>query len=360
MRKLLIANIKMLFRDKESLFWAIAFPVILTSVFGLFDLERPETVRGAVVVTDGDPTSRALATRLDALDAFEVRQHHDFTRAKDQLVNGHVDVVVVPEGARGSDDSSTAVRVLYSRSNVDTNDIALPAIASTVDGLNLTLAAEGPLPLTMALRAVDARAIERYDWLLPGLLSIGVMASSVTSAGVAIARFRDQRVFHRLAATPLRPSKFLVAFVTARLLLAMVQTAAVLLVGTLVFGAELYGNVLFVFVLAAAANLFFLNVGFAIGGRSPNPDAAQGFGNAISVPLMFLSGIFFPIASLPQILEDAVPYLPLTLVVDTMRSISLESESLASSGEELGLLAVWLVVGVTVSLLTFRPLGSDV
>jgi ABC-2 type transport system permease protein len=75
--------------------------------------------------------------------------------------------------------------------------------------------------------------------------------------------------------------------------LALAQAALILAVGVFLFGAEIYGNVLAIFVLTTVANLVFSNIGFAVAGRASNADAAQGIGNAVALPMMFLSGVFF-------------------------------------------------------------------
>jgi ABC-2 type transport system permease protein len=171
---------------------------------------------------------------------------------------------------------------------------------------------------------------------------------------VAISRFREQRILKRILATPLSPVKFLSAQVVARLVLAVVQAAIILAVGVYVFGAKVYGNVLWIFVLATLANLVFLNIGFAVAGRAANPDAAQGIGNAVALPMMFLSGVFFPTDTLPQVMQAVVAWLPLTPLIEALRAVSIDGLSITATGPQVAMLGGWVVVSFLIAGRMFR------
>jgi ABC-2 type transport system permease protein len=171
---------------------------------------------------------------------------------------------------------------------------------------------------------------------------------------VAIARFREQRILKRILATPLAPVKFLAAQVGARLVLALLQAALILIVGVYVFDGHVYGNVLWIFVLATIANLIFLNIAFAIAGRASNPDAAQGLAQAVALPMMFLSGTFFPTETLPSVMQVIVKVLPLTPLLEAMRTVSVDAKSITATGPQLLQLGIWVVVSFVIASRLFR------
>jgi ABC-2 type transport system permease protein len=212
-------------------------------------------------------------------------------------------------------------------------------------------------PVHLEEQGVEGRTVDYYDFLLPGLVAMGVMNFSIIGMGVAIARFRAQRILKRITATPLRPAKFLAAQVLARLALALVQAALILAVGVFLFGGEIFGNVLWIFVLATVANLVFLNLGFAVAGRASKADAAQGIGNAVALPMMFLSGVFFPTDTLPEVLQEVVRYLPLTPLIEALRKVSIEEQSITDTGPQLLLLGGWVVVSFLLANRMFRFAG---
>lgn len=358
MRKLFGASLKLLYRDRQTLFWALMFPVIFAVVFGLFDFDDAPEVDVAVVRATPGPVSEALVTGLRRFESFTVTERTDLAAARAAIAEGDLDVVVavpaeaaLPSPGRGG---GGAISVLYNEGNVNENRFALSAVRQIVDRLNLELAGVSRPPLALRSQGVAGKTVDYYDFLLPGLVAMGLMNVSIIGMAVAITRFREQQILKRILATPLAPWRFLLAQVGARLLLALTQAAVLLAVGVFLFGAHVYGNVGWIFALALLGNLIFLNIGFAIAGRAPNSDAAQGMGQAIAIPMMFLSGVFFPLDSLPPVVERVVRHLPLTPLIEALRAVSLDGRSITATGPQLLELGVWAVVLLALAARSFR------
>ncbi len=354
MRKLFVASVKMLYRDRLTVFWALMFPVIFAVVFGLFDFDRAPEVRIDMVGEPSAPMYRALRAGLGRIEAFDLHRAADLGTARARLEDGETDVVVVVPSALPAPGASLDVPVLYNGANADVNTFALSAIERIAGATNLRLAGVEPPPLDVRPRAVEGKAIDFYDFLLPGLVAMGVMNYSIVGMGVAVARFREQRILRRILATPLAPWRFIAAQVAARLLLALVQAALITATGVFLFGARIYGNVGWLFALAALGNLVFLNIGFAVAGRAPNPDAAAGVGNVVALPMMFLSGVFFPTDTLPALMQRVVEFLPLTPLLEAMRKVVLEGLPISATGPQLLRLAAWTVASFLLASRLFR------
>lgn len=352
MGKLFIASVRMLYRDRQALFWALAFPIIFAVVFALFDFDQPPEVEIAVVSEGTSSVSEGLLTGLQEIETFEVEERTSLPAARADLEDGELDLVLaVPDAAQGGPARITA---LYDRDNFDTNQLALGTVERLVDGMNLAIAGVEAPSISVAPEPVSAKQVGYYDFLLPGLVAMGVMNFSIIGMAVAISRYREQQILKRILATPLSPVRFLSAQVGARLVLALVQAALILAVGVFLFGANVYGNVLWLFVLATLANLVFLNIGFAVAGRAANPDAAQGLGNAIALPMMFLSGVFFPTDTLPRVMEQVVRFLPLTPLIEALRKVAIDGLSITSTGPQLAMLGAWVVVSFLIAGRMFR------
>lgn len=338
MPKLLGASVRMLVRDRQGLFWALAFPLIFTVVFSLFDVDAGPQA-DLVVVGDEGQVTVALRQGLGHVDGFTLEEDVvDPAAARAALERGEVDAVLqVQDGGGGSG----AVTVLYDEAAVSTNQVVLPVIRQIVDGLNLRLAGVDP-PVTVTTRGVAARDVGYYDWALPGFVGMGIMTFAILGVATAMTQWRQQRIFRRVLATPLPPSRFVAAQLVARLGLTAVQVAIILAVG-LALGARVYGSLPLLLLVGVLGNVIFLNLGFAVAGRAATVESASGLGNAVALPMMFLSGVFFPIDTLPGLLQAVVRWLPLTPLVDALRAIALEAQGLTDLGPELALLAGWVV-----------------
>ena len=211
-------------------------------------------------------------------------------------------------------------------------------------------------PTLVELRSegVQARQLTYYDFLLPGLVGMGIMNSSIVGIAASMALYRQQRILKRILATPLKVRVFFASEILANLVVAIIQAAIIMAAGILLFGANIYGNFLWVFVVVLVASIVFLNIGFIIGGLSKNVDAAVGLANAVSLPMMFLAGVFFPKEGLPWILSNVVSYLPLAPMLDALRGVALEAEPLWNYPYELGLLGAWIAVSAVVAVRVFR------
>jgi ABC-2 type transport system permease protein len=206
--------------------------------------------------------------------------------------------------------------------------------------------------------AVGGDQLDYFDYVLPGLLAMGLMQFTMVGIAASVARFRETQVLRRLTATPVSPLAFIAGQVLARLAVSVVQV--VLLLGTgLLLGGTIVGNLAWVVLLAVLGNLVFLALGFAVAGRAPTVDAANNLAGLITLPLMFLSGMFFPIASLPGPVRVVAEWLPITPLVDGMRSVVLEGVGLGALGSELSLLAIWVVLSFALARLSFRMGGPS-
>ena len=166
-----------------------------------------------------------------------------------------------------------------------------------------------PLPAwKLDPEGVSSRNISYLDFLIPGIAIWGVMNFSVIGIATSMAAYREKRILIRILATPLKVRVFFAARVLSALVLSVLQAAIILAAGWLLFGVAIEGNLLHIALLVVLGNIIFLNLGFVVGAFSKTVAAASGLGNAVGLPLMFMSGVFFPVENLPSILRLIVEY----------------------------------------------------
>lgn len=198
--------------------------------------------------------------------------------------------------------------------------------------------------------------IDYFDFVLPGLLAIGLMNFAMIGSAASLARYRELMVLKRISVTPLAPWKFIAGQVAARLTLAAVQTAVLMAVGV-ALGGSFGPNWPWLFVIALGGNLIFISLGFALAGRLQSVDAANNAAGLITTPLMFLSGSFFPIASMPGWLQPVAELLPLTPLVVALREMALSGASILEVGPELAIIGAWIAAGLMLARISFRFSG---
>src|SRR3989304_6498012 len=138
---------------------------------------------------------------LGSIGTFVVTERADLGASTTRLDDGDTAGVVAVAG--------TNVDVRYNETNFQTNQFAITAIERIVDRVNLEAAGVSDPMVPLDARGVASSDVSYYDFLLPGLVAMGVMNASIIGMDVALSRFREQKILRRILATPLAPLRVL-------------------------------------------------------------------------------------------------------------------------------------------------------
>ena len=353
--KLIVAQNKMYIRNKQALFWSIAFPLIFIVVFGIFYGADFEAATLAVIDHADDDISRALVGGLDGIEGLELRRMTDEAEARRQVFDGELGfALVLPEGFAEAVRSNPPARITMIYDDTRPfGSIVIGFVESFISRANMEMAGIQPT-ITLAPERVSGLNLSQIDTAMPGIAIWGVMSFSVMGLATALTAYRENRILVRIDATPLKVSVFFAAKVVSYMILALIQITILLGFAALVFGAKLSGNPLHIALIVVFANLVFLNLGFIVAAFSRTTAAASGLGNVIVLPLLLLSGVFFPTDILPDVVRYVVEFLPLSPALVAMRGIALESRPLWDFPVELATIGCWLVVTALVAMRTFK------
>jgi ABC-type multidrug transport system permease subunit len=209
-------------------------------------------------------------------------------------------------------------------------------------------------PLTIVEHTSIEPGARYIDFLLPGLIGLNLMGSSMWGVGYNLVLARKRRLLRRYAVTPMRRGHFLLSYFFSRILFLGLELSVLLGFGALVFGTVVrgsYATIALVSFLGAAA---FAAVSLVIGARVENTDVANGWINFVQLPMWVLSGAFFSYERFPEWLHAPIRFLPLTALVDALRAVSNAGATLADCATELLVMTAWCAVGFFVALRTFR------
>ena len=359
-----IANLKMMARNRQGLFWALAFPLLLVVVFGLFDFRGVTPAGLAIADYSGGPRAELLRERLAGVAFLEpenlpVEDPAALGDARQRLVDGDLGyLLLIPHGIDDPAGENSAgavdpVTLVYSTRNPERNQLVEGAVHSLV--IELRSGGRPILPEQLVVsEVIETPEVDYFDTVLLGLLGLGIMTNSIISIAVRISTYRNQSVLKRLLVTPLPVWKFFAGEVIAHLLLALVQALIILAVGVFVFGGDLHGSLGWVLLIVLLGTVVFLNIGFILSAWARSPAAASGMGNAVALPMMFLAGTFFSTASLPWLLPYAALVLPLTPMLDALREVAINSAPLWHTWPQLAALGAWAVATALIAVRVFR------
>ncbi len=355
---LVLANLKMIYRNRQALFWAMAFPLIFVVIFGLFRLDQPSDVNILVIDRSQDELSKGLIDSLSAIALYNLEERQDEAKARQEVMDGDRGyLLIIPEGMASLlgnriDQEPVNVTLVYDRTS-QTAPFIIGTVQRFIGEANKRIV-QAPTLLALQPEGVQSRKLTYFDFLLPGLVGMGVMTYSIIGIASVITLYREQKILKRILATPLKVRTFFIAQIISYLLLSVLQSIVIVGAGILLFNANVYGNFLGLLVLVVIANIVFLNLGFIVGAIAKNVRAADGLANAVSMPMMFLSGTFFPRENLPSVMAAVVKYLPLSPLLDAMRGVALEAKPFWAFPTELAILGAWMVVTSVLAVKLFR------
>ncbi|MCP3867179.1 MAG: ABC transporter permease [Gammaproteobacteria bacterium] len=201
---------------------------------------------------------------------------------------------------------------------------------------------------------VSGEQIRYVDWLIPGVLGMNIMFSSLFGVGYVIVRYRKNGVLKRLKATPLSALEFLSAQVASRLWMITLFTCLVYAGTNLLVGFRMNGSYLPLLLVLLCGTLSMISLGLIIAARMNNEEAANGLLNLISWPMMLLSGVWFSLEGSPALIQQLALLLPLTHMTTAARAVMIDGAGLMDIGWHLMVLTLMTVVFMTIGARTFR------
>ncbi len=344
--QLYLANLKEFTRDRMAMFWTLAFPIFFIVLFGIiFSGSGNTTFNVGVAVEDNGALGAPLGKAFSSVSAFTVT---DGTRDDlvDKLKHGDLDVVIiVPQGVSQSVTAGKTadVEVYYDPSNQTTSQVVLTIVQKVVDGFDQQIT-QRPTLLEIKPETITVEGLRSIDYLLPGILAMSLMQLGLFATAPALVQLREQQVLRRIGATPLPRTTLLAAQMAHRLTIGLTQTAIIILVGTLLFNVHVIGNWGMLVGVVLVGAIMFVTMGYMISGFAKTQDSVVGISQLINFPMMFLSGIFFPLTLMPAWIQPVVSALPLTYLGDALRQIMVGATPAYSLGLDMAILAAWLVV----------------
>jgi ABC-2 type transport system permease protein len=374
---LTVAHFKEITREKGVLFWGIIFPILMSLGLGIAFTKKADVVRRIAVVEPAVTAGAAPNAAPGAPDSASVI--NAFLRDHTKRVAGtggepdHYEIEI-PDEKLGSttfifvkatwseamvllkrgnlsvaiEEENGAVRYHFDPRNADAQltYLRLSRLFERTDE-PAAAAEDGVEPLTVS-------GTRYIDFLIPGLIAMGIMMSSLWGMSYGMVEKRSKKLLRRMVATPMKKSHFLVAMMTVRTGMNFVEAVLLFLFAHLVFQITIQGDVSALLVIFLAGNIAFAGIAIFFSARTANTEIANGLINAVSLPMVVMSGVFFSYHNFPGWLVPVIQKMPLTLLADGMRSIFIEGTGYAGVAIPSLILAATGVVFFAAGLRVFR------
>ncbi len=354
-RELLIADFKQFVRDRTALFFTFAFPVLFMFIFGfVFSGGDDINYDIGLVNQDNSAISQGISLALQEIPIFEVSDG-ELEGKLDELRGGDIDaVILIPPGVEESIGRGVTVdiSVYYDPSQTTSAQIILPVLQQVVDAANIQMTGQ-PVIFGLALESIQAHELSNIDYLVPGILAMSVLFLGLFGS-LTLVEWREKKVLKRFGATPLHRSMMVSSQVVYRLILALTQTLIIIAIAFFIFDVNMVGNWFLLLALVLLGALTFISIGYFAVSRAKTVEGAMPIIQIIQFPMLFLSGIFFPVEIMPDFMRPIIAIIPLTYLGDAFRQVMVDATPVYPLLLDVGVLAAWFVVCMLLAIRLFR------
>jgi ABC-2 type transport system permease protein len=324
------------FRDKSTLIFNLAFPILL--IFGFAFAFPGGGGTTFKIGTLGE--APAVGSRGDV--AFLHYEHIQFVpyaeleKPLDRLAHHQIDMVIdFSKGEYYVNDASSNGYVL--------ERMLAPSASAGAAG-------QGPY----AKKIVSGAPIRYVDWFIPGVIGINILFGSLSGVGFVIVRYRRNGVLKRFKATPLSAFEFVSAQVLSRFFIVAFISAVIFAGTNLVLHFRMAGSWGLLALVNALAILCMIALGLVFSSRIKSEEAAGGIMNLITWPMMILSGVFFSLEGTPRAMQVASRAFPITHYIEASRAIMLDGAGFAQVAGNLGVLAAMTLAFLALAAALFK------
>lgn len=349
----------------------LAFPIIMILLFG-YGMGGEMTDLPIVVVSQshGDLTDLTLDT-IKSTDTYHVVEVMDsLNEGKKRVDSGEVKAAIILPSDYDDNSSRQKAVSLY----LDSSDqMASQILESATQGIfyrlsnmvasqtsvstqnaNITPSLGHSLnnfkdDISLHINRIYGN-IKYIDFLVPAILGMTIMMSCMMGMGSAIAGERETGELARLFMTPTSVSTVIGGKIAAKLLIELVRALILIFMAVLLFNVSIKGGFLQTFIVLVVGALCFVGFGIMLSARTSTQEDYAQISLPFSMPMMFVSGVFYPIETMPWILQKLAYIFPLTYLNDAMRGIMLKGQSLGDVWFDLvillGFTILFFIIGV--------------
>jgi ABC-2 type transport system permease protein len=342
--QLISINYKEFLREPGILFWSLAFPVLMAWVLGIAFTKRAESVQIIAFVS-----SPAIETKLDLFlgeteksttsnqTVFQKTFDNKLGKLTFRLFPVTIDsaILMLKRGETSLILQEQGDSIVY---------LLDPQNAEAKLNYLVLSAAINHDPLiynTESVQLLSQSGTRYVDFLIPGLLALGIMNGFLWGIGYTLIEIRTKKLLRRMVAAPMKKSLFLFSHFFSRLTLSVFEAVVLFCFAWFYFRIQIQGSISAFILIFLAGSFCFAGIALLMGSRTSSSRVGNSLINLITLPMMILSGIFFSYHNFPEVVIPVIQKLPLTLLTDSLRGIMTEGTGIREN-----LSAVFILSGV--------------
>ena len=354
-----LADLKTWYRSKGTLFWTIAFPIMLILIFGaIFSGSSDATYDLWINDSDDSAFSQGFIEGLSQTGYLNIKIENNIsstTNISSYLKDTNKKFLLhIPDDFGNKiqqsfidDEIEVGIEYYFDPSEQTTNQIIQGIVSSVIEHMNMNMS-NGRNIIHIESKSLLSEEFDYIDFFLPGMIGFTIMQSAIYGTIERNTRFRKDGILRKLLTTPIKRTEWIFAKMLFMMFLSFISTLLIVIVGIIVYGITVHVNI-FMLLIIVATSFLFSGMGMIIGRFVKDEESAAIAGGAITFPMMFLAGTFFPLEQMPGFLQDFARILPLYYINEGLRNAMIYlkmDEALVYTAITLIFASIFFIAGV--------------
>ena len=331
-------------RNRVTLIFSIIFPILLIGMFGLIfqnSTSALHNVSVGMLNEDVGEYGNQIVTMIGTIspepNAIRLIEVSSLSEVEGQILSSEIKAgVLIPQNFSSSiqDQKQANIIIVTDPSNPTISQALVQFFYGIIDEVSDQISTEFLEagiqninsefvlnPVSIQLESVVSGGGSTFDFVAPGFIALNVMASGLTALGVALARERESGTLDGILMSPISRISIILGKTVSHSIRNLLQGAVTIAIAVLLFGVTIRGNPILIAFILIIGTVSFLGFGIVVTAVTKEQESAQLVLGLLQFPMMFLSGVLFPIEQMPSFLQIVSKILPLTYAVEALRKV---------------------------------------
>ena len=354
-----IKETKHILRDKRTMLILFGMPVVMMLLFGFAITTDVKNVRTVLVTSEMSPRTQQAVERLAQSEYFIITQTVNTPQEAELLIRSQkADMSLTPSPSpigEGSSNLQWQIMVDGSGPNMaqQWTTYAQSILSQPVDGKHYSL--PSPFGEGLGVRLLYNPQMKSAYNFVPAIMGMLLMLICAMMTSISIVREKEKGTMEVLLVSPVRPLMVIIAKAVPYLVLAFAILITILLMARFVLGVPLAGSLFWILAVSTLYILLALSLGLLISNVAQTQLVALLLSAMVLLmPVVMLSGMLFPVESMPQVLQWLAAVVPPRYYIEAMRKLMIMGVGFGEVAREVAVLAIMTVVLLAIALKKFN------
>jgi ABC-2 type transport system permease protein len=327
-------------------------------VLGFSTGNMPHSIPTTIVVHDGSQASQMIVQAISGSEYFSVSPLVSTEGEARQLLDeGKVKVIVeIPPNLQENLDNNipTNIVVIVDESDSSISMTAKSILAQIISGLSSKVSGRQTPLLVYSAAPAYGTGRQALDFVIPALIAMTIFMGAVQGMGRAIAGEKKEGSLTRVFLTPTSNTTIIAGTLIFYVIFEMIRASLILAFAMALFGVKIEGSILLVGLVLFIFVCLCTSIGLLISAVVKTEAQFTSVAMLVSMPTMFLSGVFFPVQAMPKIMQVISTFLPITYASEALRNVAAKGLGFSAIMAPLGILLIFLVVILSLTIILFK------